>query len=122
MKLIALKDFANNFGLEVEDPLHERHVHAGAIFDIGQGKTLEELRKKEVPAAMLVAQLTVAGCVGDATDEKVVKAVKESVAQDRKREETAKKLQQAADGSALVAQLTALLQKAASAAPAKPRE
>src|SRR4051812_30609924 len=112
MKLIALKDFANNFGLEIEDALHDRHVHKGHVFEIGRANNLKDLRKEDAGAAFLVAQLSVAGCVGDATDTKVVTAVKEEIALDKKREENAKKLQAATDGSALVSQLTAFLQKA----------
>ena len=117
MKLIALKDFRNNFKLEVDDAVHPDVVHKGYEFEVGKAKDLAGLRKEDAEAAFLVAQLTVARCVGDGSDSKVIEAVKEDILQDKKREANAKKLQQAADGSALMAQLTALLQKA-SATPA----
>lgn len=116
MKLIALRDFANNIGLDPEshDLNHDGQVDKGTVFEIGQGvNDLKTLAKRDKASAMLVAQLTAAGCVGDATDAKVVKAVQDEIALDKKREETAKRLNAAADGSALVAQLTALLAKAA---------
>jgi hypothetical protein len=113
MKLIALKDFANNSQFEISSPLHDRLVHKGATFEIGTGKVLKDLTKAD---QFLVAQLTVSGCVGDATDSKVVKAVQDDVAADKKREETAAKLNTAASSNALIEQLTVLLQKAAAGA------
>lgn len=100
MKLIALKDFRNVPALRLTDDgkstvdkaVHDEHIHKGAVFDIGAGKTLDELRKSDRPTAEIVAQLVVAGCVGEANDAKVVAAVKEDLAQDSRRQATAEKL------------------------------
>lgn len=115
MKLIALKDFANNSQLEIESAVHERHIHKGAVFNIGTGKDLKD-KSLLAHERTTIAQLIVSGCVGDANDTKVVKAVNEEVAMDKKREENAAKLNTAAAGNALLEQLTALLNKAAAGA------
>ncbi len=122
MKLIALKDFRNNADLEVDGQKHVHHVHKGARFSIGRADELKDLSAAE---RMLVAQLTVSGCVGDPTGEageKLCKKVDAEVKQDKVREENAAKLDRQADASKLVLQLTELLQKANAAvtpAPAK---
>ncbi len=108
MKLIALKDFRNVPGLELKiaDAEHDNHVHKGAIFDIGNGKTLKDCSKAD---QVTVAQLTVAGCVGDGTDAKLIKAIEEEVAADEKAAQAAAKANSSASDSALVAQLLAIL-------------
>lgn len=108
MKLIALKDFRNvpALSLEIKDALHPLHVHKGATFELGKGDTLKDCSK---PDQELLAHLNLAGCIGDANDEAVVKAVKAEVAADKKREEAAAKANAAAGDSALVAQLLAVL-------------
>lgn len=116
MKLIALKDFARVQSLEdvkIENSLHGKIIHKGAEFEIGTAKTIKELA---VADRLIVAQLMVSGSAGDATDKELVKAVKEDVAIDKKREENAAKLNANASNTALVEQLTALLAKAAAGA------
>lgn len=114
MKLIALKDFRNVPGLELEikDAQHDNHVHKGATFEIGKYDVLKDCSKTD---QQTVAQLIVSGCVGDATDEKVVKAVKLEVEADEKREKAAAKANSAANDSALVQQLIAMLKGAKTA-------
>lgn len=115
MDLIALRDFRRTPDLkdiEVQGAIHENHIHMGATFSIGTAKELKDLSVRD---RQLVAHLAFAKCVGDATDPKVVKAVKEEIAVNERREKNAAKLNAAADSSALVAQLTALVAKAAAA-------
>lgn len=108
MKLIALKDFRNVPGLEleIEDALHANHVHKGATFEIGKADALKDCSKSD---QQTIAQLIVSGCVGDANDANVVKAVKAEVDADEKREKAAAKANSAANDSALVQQLIAML-------------
>lgn len=108
MNLIALKDFRNvqSINLTLEDALHENHVHKGATFEIGKGAKLKDCSK---PEQELIAQLILAGCVGDATDKAVVEAVNKEVKADKAREAAAAKTNAAANDSALVQQLIALL-------------
>lgn len=80
MKLIARKDFRNNCGLKVADPLHDHHVHKGAIFEIDETKPDNE---------QIIAQLNAGGCIADATNEKAVKAIQAEVAADAKKTQTA---------------------------------
>ena len=80
MRLIALKDFARVgplADLPIDDLKHERQVHKGARFEIGRSDKLKDVNKRDQE---LIAQLVVTGCVGDATDPKVVKAVEADVA------------------------------------------
>jgi hypothetical protein len=113
MQLIALRDFSRTPDLkdvEIKDTIHDKHIHKGALFQIGTGKILKDVTPVE---RTQIATLVFARCVGDATDPKVVQEVKDEILTDKKREENAKRLNAASDSSALVAQLTALLQKAA---------
>jgi len=114
MKFIAKKDFARVAELvDVVDPQglkHPGHVHKGTTFSIGKADALGDLSKRD---QMLVATLILSGSVADATDAKAVKAVQDDIAQDKRREEEAARRNAAADGSALIAQLTALMAKAA---------
>jgi hypothetical protein len=111
MKFIATKDFRNVPGLELEidKALHPSHIHKGALFEIGKGAELKDCSKTD---QQTIAQLIVAGCVGDATDEKIVKAVKADVALDEKREKAAAAANSAANDSVLVQQLIAMLKSA----------
>lgn len=113
MKLIATKDFSRVPALDfidLPDRIHENHIHKGATFDVGKAAKFTDLNKTD---QQLVAGLVHAGCVGDASDEKVVKAVQAEIAADKKRAENAAKAETASANQAMVAQLTALLAKAA---------
>lgn len=121
MKLIALRDFAKVGDLEaveIDGLTHPRHIHKGAVFEIGNAKNLLEMNKTEKANAALVAQLFVSRCIGDATDEKVVKAVKEEIELDKKREANAAKLNEAAQTSHLGEALLTML-KQGKVVPAK---
>lgn len=131
MELIALKDFrnVNNLRLKEEDKEgkrvstvegapHDDHIHKGARINIGSGKTLKDIQKSDPATAQVIASLVVSGCVGDASDKEVVKAVEEDLAIDKKRAANAAKLNEAAGDSALVKQLISQL-KGAGATPAK---
>lgn len=76
MKLIARKDFRNNVGLKIADPLHDHHVHKGATF---------EMDEKDADQEQTIALLNAAGCIADATNEKAVKAIQAEVAADAKK-------------------------------------
>ena len=105
MKLIALKDFRNVQALGIrkhDDANRNNQIDKGETLEIGTGKTFKDLNNHE---KNLVASLTVAGCVGDAADKKVVEAVEAEVALDRKREAAAAKAAEASNNTALVAQL-----------------
>ena len=111
MKLIALKDFARVQALEdvaIEGAKHSRHIHKGATFDIGKAEKLKDLTKGD---QYLVAQLTVAGCVGDATDEKLVKAVQAEVAAEERSRKAAEEREKLATNSGLAQQIAALAAK-----------
>ena len=83
MKLIALSDFRNTHEIEIENPIHEKHVHMGAIFSIGGDLPLEKMKQED---RLLVAALNAAGRIGDATNPETVKAVQAKVAAEKKRE------------------------------------
>lgn len=114
MQFIALRDFYRTpdlADLDIKDKINDRHIHKGAIFEIGTGKkALKDLSK---PDQVIVATLALAKCVGDATDAKLVQAVKDEIALDKRREENAKKLNDQAALSHLSSQLAGLLAKAA---------
>lgn len=123
MKLIALKSFRNVATLRlkedkdgkqvstIDSALHDDHIHKGAIFSIGADNLkltaadLHKLAKQDASAANAVSLLVHAECVGDATDTKVVEAVKASVKEDETRESNAKKLDQSAQAQSVVLQL-----------------
>lgn len=132
MDLIALKDFRNvqHLRLKEEDKdgkvtstvdgsIHDDHIHKGARFSIGTGKTLKDVQKQDAALAQAIASLSVAGCVGDANDKELCRLVAEEIALDKNRAEHAKKLNAAASDSALVQQLVAALKGGGIAAPAK---
>jgi hypothetical protein len=105
MKLIALHNFRNVPALRlkddggkttIENAVHDDTIHKGATFEIGRAKDLDEMRKTDRPNAEIVAQLFVSGCIGDATDVKIVKAVNDELAAEAKREEHFAKLNEAA--------------------------
>ena len=123
MKLIAKRSFRNVASLRLKDDgksvvdgsTHDDHIHKGAIFSIGDDKfklnndDLFKLRKSDSAAAEVVSLLVHSDCIGDATDAKVVEAVKLSIAEDEKREANAKKLDQAAQNQSVVNQILTML-------------
>ena len=110
MKFIALKDFSNNFNLEVQNAIHPRHIHKGYQFEIGTGEDLKKLQPEE---KLLVAQLTVSGCVGLASDKKLVARVHDEIEQDRKREANARNINMQAAAGAAAYQLQVALEAVA---------
>lgn len=86
MQLIALRDIYRTPSMgdiQIEGQLNERHIHKGAVFSIGTADSLKKLLPEE---RLLVAQLVVSKAVGDATDPKVVKAVQDELAAEKRRE------------------------------------
>jgi len=93
MKLIALRSIRNpQRKIELAGASHPDHIHKGAIFDLGPanegdfGKQLLAMRKTRAQEAELISALIISGSVGDATDEKVVQAVKDEIAVEERRE------------------------------------
>jgi hypothetical protein len=89
MRLIALRGFKNNAKALIKfergsEPVHADGVHAGAIFTIG-----DEAPVSELPEAYkyIIGQLAQAKCIGDASDEKLVKRVQAEVKADKARAE-----------------------------------
>lgn len=120
MKFIALKDFAKVGPLiEIEIPgqIHDRHIHKGAIFEIGQG---DVLKKMDPSAKALIAQLVVTSCIGDATDAKLVKAVNDEIEMDAQRAENHARINAGVGAAQLEAMLKSVLGGIASHAAAAP--
>jgi hypothetical protein len=111
MKLIALRNFRNTHGIDLDGDgkltQHEKHVHKGATFAIGGAKEFKDLSKAD---QRIVLELNHAKCVGDATDEKLVKRIAAEVAEDARAEKRARETTAAAGSNAdLVKQLTEAL-------------
>ena len=90
-KFIARKDFRNNCGLDIKDPIHPDHVHKGAIFTLGadnRGNDLPLEKAKEMVAAQseLIVALDAAECIYSAEDAAKLKLVQDEVAADKRRE------------------------------------
>ena len=84
MQLIAKRAFKNpGRKLSIKDALHPDHVHKGATFSIGTEKEVKNLNGDDQKMVLL---LNVADCLGDATDEKIVRAVQAEVAAEKKAE------------------------------------
>ena len=87
MKLIALRDFRNIGGaIEIKDALHDLHIHKGAIFTIGQGNDLVVMKRLDRDSVELIGRLSLANCIGDATDATLVARVEAELADEAKRE------------------------------------
>ena len=87
MKLIALRDFRNIGGaIEIKDARHDLHIHKGAIFTIGQGDDLVAMKRLDRDSVELIARLSLAGCIGDATDAVLVAKVESELADEARRE------------------------------------
>ena len=128
MKWIAKRDFLRTPELQditltgacegaSKDAPHADHIHEGALFEYGTAKDEAQLRdpKFRDPKRELIAQLRYSGCIGDASDEIVVRKVVENVKLNKAREATAAKLAAAADNSGMIQAFTRLLEKAAAA-------
>lgn len=109
MKVIALKHFANNIGLELKDAIHPRHVEKGTLLEIGGDKPTKEEK-------ILLAQLQCAGCIGDANDASLVKRVNAEIAAEARREQNVSRINSAAAAQALSNQLGQALSAVARAA------
>lgn len=107
----------NDAGLLVS-PLHDNHIHKGAIFELGTSKDESELRTKNDPKRKLIAQLRYAGCISDASDKDCVKRIEEDIATDIKRNAEVEKRNKQTAGSDAVEKLTAMIENL-TAAPAK---
>ena len=89
MQLIALKSFRNVPSLQIEHNGEIKdHVEKGTKLEIGTGKDLKACNNHD---KALIAQLTVAGCVGDANDPKTVAEVMKEIEVEKKREAHAAK-------------------------------
>ena len=87
MKLIALRDFRNiGQRIEVEGALHPLHIGKGQRFEIGQGNDLALMKKHDRESVELLGRLSLAGCIGDATDAVLVAKVESELAEEARRE------------------------------------
>lgn len=88
MKLIALRNFSNNCGIEIEKPEnHPKEVHKGAVFTINGDVPFEKLNATD---KRLVMELQHANCVGDGNNKDVIEAVRKELESEGKRLERAK--------------------------------
>ena len=87
MKLIATRSFRNTGQrIEVEGALHPLHIGKGATFEIGQGTDLVAMKRLDRDSVELIARLSLAGCIGDATDAVLVAKVESELADEARRE------------------------------------
>ena len=118
MKVIALRNFLNNCGLECPAPVHPREVTKGTVFEIGPEtvKTFEDFKKskdKNLRAtAELAALLIHARCIWPA-DEATVKRVNEEVELEKKREANHARANRELGGQQIAAELLAVFNNAA---------
>lgn len=77
MKFIAIRDFRNHDpkNIKVEGPvLHPNHIHKGAFIEISTAKELNDMSNAERET---VAKLGAACCIADASNEKLVKQIRQ---------------------------------------------
>ena len=87
MKLIATRSFRNIGGaIEVEGAVHPLHIGKGQRFEIGTGNDLVVMKKHDRDSVELIGRLSMAGCIGDATDATLVARVDSELADEAKRE------------------------------------
>lgn len=94
-KFIARRDFANNLNppLKIDGKVtHERHIHKGAEFAIGDPAIPFEDLADRAPERSLISQLAAAECIVESSDAKGVAKVKREMEADAKREKTNKEL------------------------------
>jgi hypothetical protein len=121
MKLIALKNLARvpaMADVKIENAVHERHIHKGAIFEIGTGETLHDLKRDE---GTLAALLLKSEAVGYADDPQVVARVQAEIAAEQKAERNTQKLHEQLSGKSLATELLAVFSKLAATAPTRAR-
>ena len=115
MKLIATRDI-HRVGplteLEIEGA-SATMIPKGSALEIGKADTLQAMRKPEPANATLVAQLFHARCVCAASDADAVKAVRDEVASDRRREQNAAKRDAVSQNAEIGERVIAQLEKAA---------
>jgi hypothetical protein len=87
MKLIATRSFRNTGQrIEVEGALHPLHIGKGATFEIGQGTDLVAMKRLDRDSVELLGRLSMAACIGDATDATLCAKVESELADEAKRE------------------------------------
>ncbi len=87
MKLIATRPFRNiGQRIEVEGALHPLHIAKGATFEIGTGNDLAVMKKHDRDSVELIGRLSLAGCIGDASDAVLCAKVESELAEEAKRE------------------------------------
>ena len=86
MKCIVLKSFRNIIGVQVPDAEHPMHVPKGAIIDIGKGDDIREMKKHDRESVELIGRLSLAGCIGDASDAALCAKVEAELLDEAKRE------------------------------------
>ncbi|MDB6023113.1 MAG: hypothetical protein JWQ04_2970 [Pedosphaera sp.] len=98
---------------------HPKCIHRGAIFELGKAANEAELQKGKDPQKALIAQLRVAGCMGDASDAEVVARIESEIATDAKREAAHAAMNKEANTAAIAAafmEVIRLAQRRANAA------
>ena len=87
MKLIATRSFRNiGQRIEVEGAAHPLHIAKGATFEIGQGNDLVAMKRLDRDSVELLGRLSMAGCIGDATDAALVAKVESELLEEARRE------------------------------------
>ena len=87
MKLIATRSFRNTGQrIEVEGAAHPLHIAKGATFEIGQGNDLAVMKRHDRDSVELLGRLSLAGCIGDATDAVLCARVESELAEEARRE------------------------------------
>ena len=87
MKLIATRSFRNTGQrIEVEGALHPLHIGKGATFEIGQGTDLVAMKRLDRDSVELIGRLSLAGCIGDASDAALCAKVEAELLDEAKRE------------------------------------
>lgn len=123
MKWIVKSDFLRTSELEdvkivdackgaSKEAPHALHFHQGAIIELGRSENESELqtsKKESNEIKKLIAQLRLAGRIGDASDKDVVKRVELDVATETKRLASQAKANKQTVGSELVESLIAAL-------------
>jgi hypothetical protein len=87
MKLIATRSFRNIGGaIEVEGAVHPLHIGKGQRFEIGTGNDIREMKKHDRDSVELIGRLSLAGCIGDASDAALCAKVEAELLDEAKRE------------------------------------
>ena len=87
MKLIATRSFRNiGQRIEVEGAVHPLHIGKGQRFEIGTGNDIREMKKHDRDSVELIGRLSLAGCIGDASDAALCAKVEAELLDEAKRE------------------------------------